>query len=222
MDKQVSYERGYVLIAVGFLLIFITVAILTGALNNNRNDFWISFYHFWVQVVAFCLITGAFFVIVGVVYLFNIRNKWSYASITVGFGLVAFEATELAITLHGTQGPGGIGWDYFQKYWSLDLFSGLMAACFLIVLGIILGLKVRNKLGYVIITGGAAIMIVGASILAANLATSLNYYPPDYYFSLQVAWNTTISYFLIIGALVVAVGTAYLIAIRRRNRNAYL
>lgn len=202
------------------MLIFITVAVLTGALNNNRNDFWISFYHFWVQVVAFCLITGAFFVVIGVMYLFNIRNKWSYASITVGFGLVAFEATDLAITLRGTQGPGGIGWDYFKKYLALELFSGLMAAYFLIVLGIILGLKVRNKLGYVIITGGAAIMLVGAFILAANLATSLNYYPPDYYFSFRIAWNNIISYFLIIGALIVAAGAAYLIAIRRRNRNA--
>jgi uncharacterized membrane protein len=44
MDKQVSYEGGYMLIAVGFLLIFITVAILTLALNNSGNDFWISFH----------------------------------------------------------------------------------------------------------------------------------------------------------------------------------
>jgi hypothetical protein len=218
MNKQVSYEGGYMLIAVGFLLIFMTVAILTLALNNSGNDFWISFYHFWFQVVSFCLITGAFFVVIGAVYLFNIRHKWSYASITVGFSLIVFEVTELAVTLQGTQGPGGIGWGYFQEDLALGFFSGLMAACFFIVLGIILGLKFRNKLGYVIIIGGVAIMLVGASILAANLATSLNYYPPDYYFSLRLAWNATISYFLIIGLFTVVAGAGYFIVVRRRNR----
>jgi heme/copper-type cytochrome/quinol oxidase subunit 2 len=146
-------------------------------------------------------------------------------SITAGFSLIAIEAYKLAATLEGTyehfsasSGLVGIGWGNFQQYWALDFFSSLMAACFLIVLGIILGLKVRNKLGYVTIAGGVAIMLVGVSILAANLATSLNYYPPNYYFSLQVAWNTTISFFLIIGALLVVVGTVYLIKVRNRNR----
>ena len=93
-----------------------------------------------------------------------------------------------------------------------------MAACFLIVLGIILGLKVRNQLGYVTITGGSAIMLVGASILATNLATTLNYYPPNYLFSLQAAWNSNVSYSLLVGGLIVIVGTLYLIMTKRRKR----
>jgi hypothetical protein len=61
-------------------------------------------------------------------------------------------------------------------------------------------------------------MAVGITVLAANLVTTLNYYPPHYYISLQEAWNTAISYFLVIGALIVATGTGYLTIVRIRNR----
>ena len=205
MAKNRNY-LGYASLAIGFLLIIVAVLELQDTTTQVTNAYWIFFYKSLIPAISICLVAGAFFVVIGGVYLKNIRNKWSYSSITVGFSLIAVEATELAITLQGTQGPSGIGWGDFQQHWSLDFFSGLMAACFLIVLGIILGLKVRNKLGYVIITGGFAVLLVGITVLAANLATSLDYYPPNYYFSLQEAWNTTVSYFLIIGALIVAVG----------------
>ncbi|MGA2680552.1 MAG: hypothetical protein ABSF44_01985 [Candidatus Bathyarchaeia archaeon] len=205
-------------IAIGFLLIIISVLELQNTTNQVANAYWIHFYKSIVPIISICLVAGAFLVVIGGVYLKNIRNKWSYSSITVGFSLIAVEAAELAITLKGTQGPSGIGWGDFQQHWALSFFSVLMAACFLIVLGIILGLKTKNKLGYVMVTGGFAVMLVGASVLAANLATSLDYYPPNYYFSLQAAWNTTISYFLIIGAIIVATGTGYLMWARNRNR----
>jgi hypothetical protein len=219
LDKQVRNKWGYLPVAEGCFLIFAAIAILMLELQTNSSNYlnYTVFYKFWVPIISLCLIAGAFSVVIGVVYLRKIRNRWSYASITAGFSLIAFEAYKLAATLEGTYEQFGIGWSDFQQYWALYFFSGLMAACFLIVLGIILGLKIKNKLGYVTITGGFAIMLVGASILAANLATSLNYYPPNYYFSLQVAWNTTISNFLIAGALIVAVGTAYLIRVRSRT-----
>jgi len=229
MNKQAINDWGWAPVAVGFLLILIVTALLMLELQANNSNYlnYNVFYSFWFPIISFCLIAGAFFVVIGVVYLRKIRNKWSYASITAGFSLISIEAYRLAATIEGTYtriaasyGYVGIGWYNFQQYWALDFFSVLMTACFLIVLGIILGLKVRNKLGYITITGGLAIMLVGVSILATNLTTSLDYYPPNYYFSLQVAWNTTISYFLIIGALIIVVGTGYLIWARNRNRSA--
>jgi hypothetical protein len=220
VDKQVRNKWGYAPIAGGLASILIAVVILNLELETNNSNYlnYTVFYKFWVPIISFCLIAGAFFVVMGVAYLREIRNRWSYASITAGFSLIAIEAYRLAATLEGTYEQFGIGWSDFQQYWALDFFSVLMTGAFLIVLGIILGLKVRNKLGDVTITGGLAMMLVGASILAANLATSLNYYPPNYYFSLQVAWNATISFFLIIGALIVVVGTVYLMRARNRNR----
>ena len=220
MEKQVRNKWGNVSVAEGFFLILIAVVILMLELDANNSNYlnYTVFYKSWVPIISLCLIAGAFFVVLGVVYLRKIRNKWSYASITAGFSLIAIEAAKLAATIEGTYEQHGIGWGDFQKYWALAFFSGLMVACFLIVLGIILGLKVRNKLGYVAITGGLDMMLVGASVLAANLATSLDYYPPNYYFSLQVAWNATISVFLITGALIVVAGTGYLIKVRSRNQ----
>ncbi|MGA2385326.1 MAG: hypothetical protein ABSG33_02200 [Candidatus Bathyarchaeia archaeon] len=221
LDKQVRNKWGYLPVAEGCFLIFAAIAILMLELQTNNSNYsnYTVFYKFWIPIISLCLIAGAFSVVIGVAYLRRIRNRWSYASITAGFSLIAIEAYKLAATLEGTYEQFGIGWSDFQQNWAPYFFSGLMAACFLIVLGIILGLKVRNKLGYVTITGGLAVMLVGASILAANLATSLNYYPPNYYFSLQVAWNTSISDFLIVGALIVAVGIVYLA--RDRNRKLF-
>ena len=221
MDKQATNKWGLAPVAAGLFLILVSVFIFLQAINNYNYTNYITFYNFWFPLLSFCFVVGAFFIVIGMVYLRNIRSKWSYASIIAGCSLIAIDMYELAATIKSIRGFDGsivmVGWGDFQQHWSVDFFSGVMAACFLIVIGIILGLKVRNKLGYVIITGGFAVFFVGITVLAANLATSLNYYPPNYYFSLQVAWNTAISYLLVIGALIVAVGTGYLIWARNRN-----
>ncbi len=218
---KVRNKWGYVSSVTGFLLVFFAIAtfLLELQINNSNYLNYTAFYEFAVPIISFCLIAGAFFVVIGTVYLRNIRNKWSYASITVGFTLINIEAYKLAVALIGTR-EFGIGWSDFQTYWALSFFSFLMAGVFFIISGIIAGSKVRSKVGYIIIIGGATIMLLGLSILAINLATSLNYYPPDYYFSLRAAWNTTITYLLIIGALIVAFGTGYLITVRKRNQNS--
>jgi hypothetical protein len=220
IDLQIRNKwAGFISIIGGFASILIAVFIFLQAINNYDYTDYTAFYNFWFPLVSFCFVASAFFMVIGIIYLRNIRGKWSYASIAAGCSLIAIVMYELAATIKSTRFNGSVvmaGWDDFQQHWSLDFFSGVMAACFFIVLGIILGLKVKNKLGYVIITGGFAVMFVGISVLAANLATSLNYYPPNYYFSLQVAWNTTISYSLIAGASIVAVGTAYLLRVRNR------
>jgi hypothetical protein len=216
MDKQTINDWGWAPLVVGFFVILITIFIFLESLNPTNYTFhYTAFTDFWFPLVSFLFIAGAFLVVIGAVYLRNIRSKWSYASITAGFSLLAIDMFELIDAIKTLQGE--IDWGDFQQYWSLNFFSGLMAAGFLIVVGIILGLKLRNKLGYVIITGGFALMAVGVTVLASNLVTTLDYYPPHYYVSLQEAWNTAISYFLIIGALIVVIGTGYLTWARNRN-----
>jgi len=217
MDKQTINDWGWAPLVVGFFVILITIFIFLESLNPTNYTFhYTAFTDFWFPLVSFLFIAGAFLVVIGAVYLRNIRSKWSYAAITVGFSLLAIDMFELIAAIKSMRGE--IDWGDFQQYWSLNFFSGLMAAGFLIVVGIILGLKLRNKLGYVIITGGFALMAVGVTVLASNLVTTLDYYPPHYYVSLQEAWNTTISYFLVIGALIEALGTVYLIVATIRNR----
>ena len=217
MDKKTINDWGWAPVTVGFFVILITVFIFLESLNPTNYTFhYATFTDFWFPLVSFLFIAGTFLVVIGAVYLRNIRSKWSYASIAGGFSLLAIDMFELIAAIKSMQGE--IDWGDFQQYWSLNFFSGLMAACFLIIIGIILGLKVKNKLGYVIITGGFAAMAVGIAVLAANLVTTLDYYPPHYIISLQEAWNTSISYFLVIGALLVAIGTGYLIMVRIRNR----
>lgn len=228
MDKLVSRKWGNVSVADGFFLAFVGFVTLILELQTNSSNYlnYTVFYKFWVPVISFCFIAGSFFVVLGVAYLKKIGSKWSYAFITAGFALIAVEASKLAVTLQSTYEEFGIGWGDFQQQWSLYFFSVLMAACFLIALGIILGLNVKGKLGYITIVGGSAVMLDGAAIFSANLATSLNYYPPNYLFSLQVAWNSSISLFLVVGAGLVALGTGYLIkairGITRLNWRRYL
>jgi hypothetical protein len=81
MDKQVRNKWGNVSVAEGFFLILIAVVILTLELQTNNSNYlnYTVFYKFLVPIISFCLIAGAFFVVIGVVYLRKIRNKWSYA-----------------------------------------------------------------------------------------------------------------------------------------------
>ena len=225
MFRTEKDKRGYIPIVIGFFLIVLGIVTLILELQNaNLNGYnptgWLNFYDFWVIVISFCFIAGAFFVVIGIFFLRRITKMLSYALLAAGFALIIFEVSRLLIVLgeNNRLSNSGIGWSDFQSHWSLSFFSFLATGVFLIVLGVILGLRFKFKVGYVILTVGFAVMLVGASVLAANLATSLNYYPPNYYFSLQEAWNTTISYFLMIGTLIIAMGTVYLIIVRIRNR----
>ena len=219
-------KRGYIPIIIGFFLVVLGIVTLILELQNaNQNGYnptgWLNFYDFWVIVISFCFIAGALLIVIGMFFLRRISNILSYALVAAGFALIVFEVSRLLIVLgeNNTLSNSGIGWSDFQSYWSLGFFSFLSTSVFLTVFGVILGLGLRFKckVGFVVVTGGFAIMLVGASVLATNLATSLDYYPSNYYFSLKVAWSTTISYFLIIGALIVVIGTGYLMWARNRN-----
>ena len=97
------------------------------------------------------------------------------------------------------------------------MFSG----AFFIVVGVIIGLKIRNRIAYVTITGGSAIMLFGISMLLTNLADHLS---TNYYLNLQLSWAPFISNSLIIGSAFVLVGVTYLIVVgsRRHRKTANL
>ena len=219
-------EWGYAPIATGFLLIVLGIVILILELQNAKlNGYngigWLSFYNFWVVVISFCFIAGAFLVVIGLFFLKSIANILSYALLAAGFALIIFEVSRLLIQLgeNNTLSRSGIGWSDFQEYWSFGFFSFLMAGIFLITLGVIFGLQVKNKAGYITVSGGLATILLGLSLLSTNLATSLNYYPPNYLFSLQEAWNSTISYSLIAGALILILGAIQLFRTHRKTAN---
>jgi hypothetical protein len=155
---------------------------------------------------------GAFLAVVGIAIFIGIRNILSYTSITGGFILILIDVYTLFINWVKPN-INIIGYDNFSSF-SLSFFSYLMAGAFFMILGIIVGLRVKGKLGYVSLTGGLALILIGVSILMVNLGDHTS---PNWYLNLRLSWEPVISYSLIAGALFVSVGTAYLI--RARNRN---
>jgi hypothetical protein len=138
MDKQATNKWGLAPVVAGLFLILISVFIFLHAINNYNYTNYVTFYNFWFPLVSFCFVAGAFFIVIGIVYLRNIRSKWSYASITAGCSLIAIDMYELAATIKSTRGFNGsiamIAWGDSQHHWSLAFFSGIMTACFFIVL----------------------------------------------------------------------------------------
>jgi hypothetical protein len=220
MDKQVRNKWGYAPIAGGSALILLGVAALviqlvvngdlfTGVSYLDRFNFW----YFWAPIISYSLIAGAFLVVVGIAILTGIRNKLSYASIAGGFVLMLVGAYTL-LTNWVESNINSIAFDNFSVF-SASFFSYLTAGVFLMVLGIILGLRVRNKLAYVSIACGLAILLIAASTLTVNLA-AINLFINLY--NLRESWNPIISYSLIAGAFFVVVGAVYLMRARNRSR----
>ena len=146
----------------------------------------------------------------------KISNIFSYVLITGGFILTIIDVNSLFVNWVKPN-INVIGFDNFSSF-SVSFFSYLMSGAFLIVLGIILGLKVRGKLGFITIAGGLAVLLYGVSILMVNLEIIFDYQwapPVSDWFILQQSWAPVISYSLIAGALLVAVGTGYLVKVRK-------
>jgi len=214
MNKQVRNKWGYAPIVAGFFLFAFGVVALTIQLIVNSDLFTgvsyldrFNFWYFWAPIISYSLIAGALFVVVGIAILKGIRNPLSYASIAGGFILIIIDAYTLFINFINPH-INAIG---FSNLDSVSFFSYLMAGAFFIILGIIVGLRVTGKIGYVSITGGLAFLLLGVSILMVNLESHTS---PNWYINLRYSWASVISYSLIAGALFVAVGTAYLIRAR--------
>jgi len=220
MDKQVRNKWGYAPIAGGLSLILLGVAALLTQFLVNSNLFTgvsyldrCNFWYFWAPVISYSLIMGAFLAVVGIAILVRIRNKSSYVSIAGGFILMIIAVYTL-LTDWVESNINVIAFDNFSGF-SATFFSYLIAGTFLMLLGIIVGLRVRDKLAFVSIAGGLALFLVGVSVLMVNLAT-VNFFINLY--NLRESWNPVISYTLIAGAFFVVVGTVYLMRARNRRR----
>jgi hypothetical protein len=220
IGRPVRNKWGYAPIATGLGLVLLGVVTLTVQLIVNGDLFSFTnyadrfnFWYFWAPIISYSLIVGAFLAVVGIAIFRGIRNILSYASITGGFILILIDVYTLFVNWVKPN-INVIGYDDFSSF-SVGLFSYLMAGAFFMVLGIIVGLRVKGKLGYVSISGGLALVLIGVSILLVNLGDHTS---QDWYLNLRLSWEPFISYSLIAGTLFVAVGTAYLTMVRNRSR----
>lgn len=213
--------NGVMPLAAGLALVLLGVVTLTVQLIINGDLFSFTnyadrfnFWNYWAPIISYSLIVGAFLEVIGIAIFKGIRNIFSYASITGGFILLLIDVYTLFVNWVKPN-INVIGYDNFSSF-SLSFFSYLMAGAFFMVLGIIVGLRVKGKLCYVSISGGLALVLIGVSILLVNLGDHTS---QDWYLNLRLSWEPVISYSLIAGALFVAVGTAYLTMVRNRSRN---
>lgn len=228
MDNQVRNKWGYIPIVTGFLLIAIgTVILIIHAVVNNelsgmgtayahRFDFWF----YWAPKITFFLIAGALFAVFGIIILRKSTSIWSYISVAGGFLLIAIDSYFLIVNWV-KDNINIIGLYNFYLI-STSFFSILMAGVFLIALGIILGLGVRNKWGITSVASGLVLILLGMSLLIINIETTIDIDPVGriasfrWYFFWQIL-EPIIPFSLIIGVFFMFLGI-YLIMVRNRNR----
>jgi uncharacterized membrane protein len=206
-DKETD-RRGYILVAIGlsFVLIGFFLLVITSATNmityETRHFFWDSL----APVISYSIVIGSFVTVIGIALSKRISNALSYASVTGGFILI-FVGAYLLLTNWVPNNINILGFDNFSTFFAATFFSYIFSGVFFMAVGVITGLKIRNRLAYVSIAGGLAIMLFGISILLINLADHLS---TNYYLNLQLSWAPIISYSLIIGFIFVVIGLAYL------------
>jgi roadblock/LC7 domain-containing protein len=210
-------KMGYALIAVGFALILIGLIILMINIGNNQFSAYgyanrFNFWYFQAPIIAYSIVAGSFVAVIGIAILSKITNVISYVSIIFGFVLSIIDVNSLFVDWVKPN-INIIGFGNFSSF-SSGFFSYLMAGAFFAVLGIILGLNVRGKLGYISVTGGLAVMLVGVSVLMVNLGDHTS---SDWTLNLRLSWAPVIFFSLITGMLIVIVGTAYLIVVRHKK-----
>ena len=126
-------------------------------LNNELSRPNWYFWYYWALVITFLLIAGALTTVVGVLIARKITNIFSIASIAGGFLLISLDSYSLLVDWVRPM-VNSIGLSNFLGWQAggiaAGFFSWLMAGVFLVILGIILGLRVRSKLGIASVAGG--------------------------------------------------------------------
>ena len=206
---------GLTLVLIGLFILVLSIA--TDSITyENRYFFWDSL----APVISYSMIIGSFVAVIGVAVLKRISNALSYASISGGFFLI-FIGGYMLLTNWIPNNINTLGFDNFSTFFAVTFYSYMFSGAFFIALGVIIGLKIKNRVAYVTVTGGSAIMLFGISMLLTNLADHLS---TNYYLYLQLSWAPFISNSLIIGSVFVLVGVAYLIVVgsRRHRKTANL
>lgn len=219
VDKQVKNRWGYAPITAGFALIALGVIALIIQLVVNSDLFngvsyldRFNFWFYWAPIIFFSLITGALIVVIGVAVLRKITNVFSYVSIVCGFALIVISTQNLMSNL--AQSINIIGWSNFWGNWAIFFLPVLIIGGFLVVLGVVLGLRIRGRWGYGSIAGGLTSVLFGAATYIIKSESGSFYAGWQW----DNFWGTLSPLFLIGGAFLVLAGMAYLLRIRSRNR----
>jgi hypothetical protein len=178
MNKQARNRWGYIPIVAGFAIIAIGIitlyihVVVNNELAGPNSYFW----YYWALVIAFLLIAGSVTTVVGVLISRKISNIFSIALVAGGFLIISLHSYFLLV---GWVRPmvNSIGLSNFLGWQAggiaVGFFSWLMAGVFLVILGIILGLKVKNSWGIASVAGGIVLMILSMSVLILDVATTI-------------------------------------------------
>jgi hypothetical protein len=174
MNKQLRSKLGYIPMATGFILIAVGLGMLfTHVVLNDElaAPNW-YFWFYWAPIITTLLIAGAISTVTGLLIHIKNRNILSYASLAGGFLLIIFDSYFLIGVWVRDMFPT-IGISNFFELQSgavaVGFFSWLMAGVFLVIFGIILGLKVRSRLGITSITGGSVLFLLASCLIALDV-----------------------------------------------------
>ena len=224
MNRQLRSKLGYIPIAAGFILIAVGVDILVTHVVLNKElaiPNW-HFWFYWAPVITVLLIAGAIFTVTGLLINLKIKSILSYALAAGGFLLIIFDSYFL-IGDWVRDNVNGIGISNFYELQSggvaVGFFSWLMAGVFLVIFGIILGLRVRSRWGITSIAGGLVFLFLAFCLIAMDVITTAAIDPV---FSLSdfrwyFFWENfapIIPFSLVIGGALVFLGV-----LRMRKRN---
>jgi hypothetical protein len=177
MIKQLRNKWGYIPTAAGFILIAIGVAILVThvVLNEELATPNGYFWFYWAPIITTLLFAGAISTVTGLLINTKIENILSYASVAGGFLLIIFDSYFL-IGDWARDYEGYIGISSFFELQSggvaVWFFSWLMAGIFLVVFGIVLGLRVRSRLGISSIAAGSVLLLLAFCLITMDVITT--------------------------------------------------
>jgi len=178
MIKSLRNKWGYIPMAIGLILIAVGVAILVTHVALNWElavPNW-YFWFYWAPIITTLLIAGSISTVTGLLINTKIENILSYASVAGGFLLIILDSYFL-IGDWARDYEGYIGISSFFELQSggvaVWFFSWLMAGIFLVIFGIILGLRVRSRWGITAIAGGSVLLLLAFCLIAMDvIATS--------------------------------------------------
>ena len=216
MSKQARNRWGYIPIVAGFVIIAIGIFILYShvVLNNElaRPNWY--FWYYWALVIVFLLIAGSLTTAIGALISRKVTNIFSIALTAGGFLIISLHSYFLLVDWVRPR-VNSIGLGDFLGWQAggiaVGFFSWLMAGVFLVVLGIILGLNVKNKWGITSIAGGVALMILAVSLVILDVAVTIDIDPAGGFQDFRWYWfwdnfHPIIGFSLMIGLFFVVLG----------------
>jgi hypothetical protein len=210
MSKWLRNKWGYIPIAAGFILIAVGVEMLLThiVLNTEHDPNWYLWFY-WAPIVTTLLIAGAICTTTGLIIKMKIKGNEPYALVAGGFLLIIFDSYLLIGVWVRKSDVFTI--DYFYASQSVVFFSGLVAGIFLVVLGIMIGSKIKNRWSITSIAGGSAVLFLAFCLITLNFLATIAIDPVfglsafRWYFFWE-NFTPVIPIFLVIGGALVVSG----------------